>query len=93
MKRLFLPTILILTLTLAACSALPSSSPTPLPTVALDSPSPNESSADGFTASGVVVPLRKAQLSCPSIGRTQCVDVSVREMVNARNASMVENSP
>lgn len=83
MKRLYIPTILILTLTLAACSGLPSSSPTPLPTVALDPVSPNESSAEGLTASGVVVPLRTAQLSFPAIGRVKTVDVKVGDKVKA----------
>ena len=80
MKRLITVHCLLITL-LTACSALPSSSPTPLPTVALDSPSPNESSADGLTASGVVVPLRTAQLAFPAIGRVKTVDVKVGDKV------------
>lgn len=83
MNRLFFPTILILALTLAACSGLPSSSPTPLPTIALDAPSPSQSSADGLTASGVVVPLREARLSFPAVGRVKSVEVKVGDKVTA----------
>jgi RND family efflux transporter MFP subunit len=86
MKRLIIPTILILTLTLAACSGLPSSSPTPLPTVALDPVSPSGSSAEGITASAVVVPIQTAQLSLPSIGRVKTVDVKVGDKVTAGQA-------
>ncbi len=83
MKRLIIPTILILTLTLAACSGLPSSSPTPLPTVALDPVSPSGSSAEGITASAVVVPIQTVQLSFPAIGRVKSVDVKVGDKVKA----------
>ncbi|RJP47280.1 MAG: HlyD family efflux transporter periplasmic adaptor subunit [Anaerolineaceae bacterium] len=83
MKRLFIPTILILTLILAACSGLPTSSPTPLPTVSLDPVSQGESSTDGLTASGIIVPLREAQLSFPAVGRVKTVEVKVGDKVTA----------
>lgn len=82
MKRLIIVNCLLITL-LAACSSLSPSSPTPLPTVSLDTTSPNQSSADGLTVSGVVVPLRTAQLSFPAVGRVQSVDVKVGDKVTA----------
>lgn len=81
MKRLTITVFLILTLT--ACSSVSPSTPTPLPTVSLDTTSPNESSADGLTASGVVVPLRTAQLSFPAVGRVASVEVRVGDKVTA----------
>lgn len=81
MKRLTITVLLILTLT--ACSSISPSTPTPLPTVSLDTTSPSESSADGLTASGVVVPLQTAQLSFPAVGRVQSVDVKVGDKVTA----------
>ena len=80
MKRLIIVNCLLITL-LAACSSLSPSSPTPLPTVSLDTTSPNQSSADGLTVSGVVVPLRTAQLSFPAVGRVESVDVKVGDKV------------
>jgi RND family efflux transporter MFP subunit len=82
MKRLIIPILLILTLT--ACSG--ASTPTPLPTVALDPVSSNGSSAEGITASAVVVPLQDAQLSFPAIGRVASVDVKVGDKVQAGQA-------
>ena len=82
MKRLITVHCLLITL-LTACSSLSPSSPTPLPTVSLDAPSPNESSADGLTASGVVVPYRAARLSFPAVGRVKSVDVKVGDKVTA----------
>lgn len=81
MKRLVIT--ILLTLTLTACSTLSPSSPTPLPTVSLDPVSQSESSADGLTASGVVVPLREAQLAFPAVGRVKSVDVKVGDKVTA----------
>lgn len=83
MKRLFLPTILILTLTLVACSGLPSSSPTPLPTVVLDTTSPSSSTSDVVAASAEIVPLRTAQLSYPAVGRVKTVEVKAGDKVTA----------
>jgi len=81
MKRLVIT--ILLTLTLTACSTLSPSSPTPLPTVALGATSPNEPSADGLTASGVVVPLRETQLAFPAVGRVKSVDAKVGDKVKA----------
>lgn len=81
MKRLTLGLLLILTLT--ACSSLSPSSPTPIPTISLDPVSPSGSSAGGLTASGVVVPLREAQLSFPAVGRVASVEVRVGDKVTA----------
>jgi RND family efflux transporter MFP subunit len=83
MKRLFLPTVLILILTLAACSGLPSSSPTPLPTVSLDTTSPSGSNPDVVAASAEIVPLRTAGLAYPAVGRVKTVDVKVGDTVTA----------
>lgn len=82
MKRLITVHCLLITL-LTACSTLSPSSPTPLPTVSLDTPPSNQSSADGLTASGVVVPIREAQLSFPAVGRVKTVDVKVGDKVTA----------
>lgn len=81
MKRLTITVLLILTLT--ACSSISPSTPTPLPTVSLDTTSPSQPSTDGLTASGVVVPLRTAQLSFPAVGRVKSVDVKVGDKVTA----------
>jgi RND family efflux transporter MFP subunit len=80
MKKLIFPILLLLILT--ACSGV-ASSPAPLPTVSLDTASPDESSADGITASAVVVPLREARLSFTAVGRVTSVDVKVGDQVKA----------
>jgi HlyD family secretion protein len=82
MKRLIIPILLILTLT--ACSG--ATTPTPLPTVALDTASPSESSAEGITASAVVVPIQTARLSFPAVGRVLSVDVKVGDKIKAGQA-------
>ena len=82
MKRLFLPTILILTLILAACSGLPSSPPTPLPTVALNQ-QPSAASSGGVSASGEVVPAQHIELAFTLLGRVQIVNVKVGDTVKS----------
>jgi len=83
MKRLYKTILLILALTLTACSGLPSSTPTALPTVSLAPVSTDDSSAEGISASAVVVPLQTARLSFTSIGRVTAVNVKVGDEVKA----------
>jgi len=84
MKRLFVPTILILTLALASCSmGFQTAIPTPLPTVALDTTSQGGSTSDVVTASAQIVPLRTAQLSFPVAGTVKTVDIKVGDKVKA----------
>ena len=67
----------LLLLLAVACS--PSGSPTPIPTIVL---SQNPSSAEaGVTASGVVVPVRKADLGFPMTGIVSSVVVQVGDSV------------
>jgi len=69
--------VLLLLLFVVACS--PTGSPTPIPTIVL---SQNPSGAEtGVTASGVVVPVRKAELGFPMTGVVSGVAVEVGDTV------------
>jgi len=72
-----LPAAMLLLLFAIACS--PAGSPTPIPTIVL---SQNVAGAEtGVTASGVVVPVRKAELGFPMTGIVSTVDVQVGDTV------------
>jgi RND family efflux transporter MFP subunit len=88
MKRLFLIVFTLFALTLTACSSI-ASTPTPLPTVSLDNNSSSttqSSDANSVSASGFVVPLKKAELSFANVGRVKAVDVNVGDQVKAGQA-------
>ena len=83
MKQLIV--LMVVTLVLSACSSA-AGTPEAIPTVALDAPAPGESSADGITASAVIVPVQEAKLSFPAVGRVKSVDVKVGDKVKAGQA-------
>lgn len=85
MKKVILVVVVLLALVLSACGS--TSAPTAIPTIVLDNgntPS-NDQSNDGnsVSASAVVVPLHKAQLSFPAVGRVTEVNVKVGDKVTA----------
>ena len=85
MKNVYLIITIILALALSACTAT-GSTPTAIPTVSLDnsnnSPSStNSSDANSVSASAMIVPLKKAELSFASVGRVKAVDVKVGDQV------------
>ncbi len=71
MKKVFLISVIILTLALSACGA--SSTPTAIPTMSLDSAQPSASSSGN--ASAIVVPVKKVELSFPLSGAVKIVKV------------------
>jgi len=82
MKKVFLILIVILALTLSACGA--SSAPAALPTVSLDSAAqPSASSSGNATASAIVVPIAKVELSFPLSGVVKTVGVVEGDRVAA----------
>ena len=71
---------------LSACAS--TSSPTPIPTVVLDdnnstSNTNQSNSANTVSAKAVIVPIQKADLSFPSVGRVKAVNVKVGDQVTA----------
>jgi RND family efflux transporter MFP subunit len=81
-----LPIIIAMALLLSACASL-TSTPTPIPTISLDNSNPSSgipsSDADSISASGSIVPVRKAELSFANVGRVKAVDVKVGDQVKA----------
>jgi membrane fusion protein (multidrug efflux system) len=71
----------VLALTLAACGS--SATPTAIPTVSLDSASKPSSSSGSATASGIVVPVKKIELSFPLSGTVKTVEVKTGDSVTA----------
>ena len=86
MKKTCLIVITLLALTLNACASI-ASTPTPIPTISLDSngsPTNNQQDdASAVSASGSIVPVRKAELSFANVGRVKAVDVKVGDQVKA----------
>ena len=82
----------VLVLVLTACSAVGGKNPTPLPTILLDqtsstAPALSEpADSGGATASGVVAPAQKAQMTFASAGTVQSIRVKVGEAVKAGQA-------
>lgn len=83
MKKAYL--LVIAVLVLSACAS--NNAPTSIPTVVLDggntTPTNNGVSANGITASAVVVPVHYARLSFASVGKVTEVNVKVGDSVNA----------
>jgi RND family efflux transporter MFP subunit len=82
MKKVFWILISVLALTLSACGA--SASPTAIPTVSLDAASqPATTSSGGASASAIVVPVEKIELSFPLSGAVKTVEVAAGDSVTA----------
>jgi HlyD family secretion protein len=66
------------------------STPTPLPTVSLDGNNTGtnapSSDANSISASAVIVPLKKAELSFANVGRVNAVNIKVGDQVQAGQA-------
>jgi RND family efflux transporter MFP subunit len=81
MKKVFWILISILALILAACGS--TTTPSAIPTVSLDSASQSSSSSGNATASGIVVPVKKIELSFPLSGAVKTVEVKAGDSVTA----------
>ncbi len=77
--------IIVMALFLSACAR--TSQPTPIPTVSLDNnssaSSAQASDANSVSASAIIVPLKKADLSFANVGRVKAVNVKVGDQVTA----------
>jgi HlyD family secretion protein len=81
-KRCWILAALLLALALAGCSRAPTPTPTPIP--ALSTPESQVFlTASGVSASGVIVPKQKAQLSFAQNGQVKLVTVASGEDVDA----------
>jgi HlyD family secretion protein len=78
MKKVFWVLIGVLALTLTACAQ--TASPTAIPTVSLD---PASQSSGNATASAIVVPVTKVELSFPLSGAVKTVEVAEGDSVTA----------
>ena len=78
--------VLVVALLLSACTAT-ASTPTAIPTVSLDNNNSASSTqagdANSVSASAVIVPLKKAELSFANVGRVKAVNVKVGDQVTA----------
>jgi RND family efflux transporter MFP subunit len=81
MKKVFWILTSILALMLSACGT--SATPTAIPTVSLDSASQPSSSSGKATASAIVVPVQKIELSFPLSGAVKTVEVAAGDSVTA----------
>ncbi len=77
--------LMIITLLLSACAS--ASTPTAIPTVSLDgntsTTNAQSSDANSVSASAMIVPLKKADLSFANVGRVKAVNVKVGDQVTA----------
>ncbi len=80
--------ILLAMIALMAVGCSQSATPVAIPTVSLDSDSQPVSNSASITASGVVIPIKKVELSFPGGGVVQTVEVAAGDSVNA-NQSLV----
>jgi RND family efflux transporter MFP subunit len=89
MKKVYLIGLTLVALVLSACSSI-APTPTPIPTISLDrdnsSSSTQSSAANAVSASGFIVPIKKAELSFANVGRVKAVDVKVGDRVRAGQA-------
>jgi RND family efflux transporter MFP subunit len=89
MKKVYLIVITLIALALSACTSI-ASTPTPIPTISLDnndsSSSTQSSDANAVSASGFIVPIKKAELSFANVGRVTAVNVEVGDQVRAGQA-------
>ena len=81
MKKVFWVLTSVLTLMLAACGA--SATPTAIPTVAVDTASLPATASGNASASAIVVPVEKIELSFPLSGAVKTVEVSEGDSVAA----------
>lgn len=81
MKKVFWILTPILVLALTACGA--SATQTTIPTVSLDSASQPSSSSGNASASAIVVPIQKVELSFPTLGAVKTVEVAAGDSVTA----------
>jgi RND family efflux transporter MFP subunit len=85
MKKVYLIVVALTALIVSACAS--AATPTAIPTVSLDNNSTtnnNQSSdANSVSASAIIVPLKKAELSFANVGRVKAVDVKVGDQVTA----------
>ncbi len=79
-KNLFI-TLTLFALILTACAR--SSPPVAIPTLSLSSGSQTSSSSGGATASGIVAPVKKAELAFPIAGAVKTVSVAAGDSVSA----------
>ena len=81
--------VIVVALALSACASL-APIPTPIPTVSLDedntTTNTQSSDAGAVSASAIMVPLKKAELSFPNVGRVEAVHVKVGDQVRAGQA-------
>jgi RND family efflux transporter MFP subunit len=86
MKNVYFVVTIVIAMSLSACAAT-ASTPTAIPTVSLDnnnsSPNAQSSDATSVSASAIIVPLKKAELSFANVGRVKAVDVKVGDQVTA----------
>ena len=79
----------MIALFLTACGSM-ASTPTPLPTVSLNGNNTGtnapSSDANSVSASAIIVPLKKAELSFANVGRVKAVNVKVGDQVQAGQA-------
>jgi RND family efflux transporter MFP subunit len=84
MKKIYI-VITVMALFLSACAG--TAQQTPIPTVSLDNNSPasgtQASDANSVSASAIIVPLKKADLSFANVGRVKAVNVKVGDQVTA----------
>jgi len=85
MSRRWIATILLLTTALVGCGRAPTPLPTPIATAPPQGAAPHSIGA-AATASGEVVPARRADLSFPISGRVRTVAVSEGQQVSSGKA-------
>ena len=81
MKKVVLIFTCVLALAVTACGS--SAAPTAIPTVSLDSASKPSSSSGNSSASAIVVPVKKVELSFPLSGAVKTVEVEAGDSVKA----------
>lgn len=92
MKQIVFVVMILMALFLSACGAV-ASTPTAIPTVSLDGnntgTNTQSSDANSVSASANIVPLKKAELSFPAVGRVKAVNAKVGDQVEAGQVLVV----
>ncbi len=81
MKKVLWILFSVLAITVSACAK--SATPVAIPTVSLDAGSQSPIFSSVATASGTVVPVKKAELAFPIAGAVKTVEVAAGDLVNA----------